>query len=233
MTEAAAGVAAVILDLDGLALDTEPAYRHAWRRAAQDLGYELGEDVCATLSGHHADHVRRELQRLVGDRFDPARFYPLAESYWYQHLGRHGVPTMAGLEQLLALLETLGIPYAVATNSDRRYAVECLRRAGMEEALLAVTVCRSDVVHGKPEPDLILEAARRLRVAPGRCLVLEDSEAGLTAAVRAGALPVLVQSRTHGERLKSLARWAFADLREVAQWLARSCGRQHETALPA
>lgn len=222
---------AVILDMDGLALDTEPAYTDAWQRAARDLGVELTAEACGLLAGYHADHVRGEFQRMMGDRFDPARFYPLAEAYWRESV-RRGIARMPGLDELLELLARRGIPHLLATNSDRRYALECLQRAGAD-ALIAGMVCRSDVARGKPEPDLILEAAHRLRTEPSRCLVLEDSAAGLVAADRAGALPVLVHGKPGRDRLLSLARWYFRDLHEVVAWLEPSRNRSSVPERPA
>lgn len=207
----------VILDMDGLALDTEPAYTEAWRCAARDLGLELTVEACGLLAGHHADHVRAEFRRLMGERFDPARFYPLAEAYWRDSVKR-GIAKMPGLDALLELLVQRGIPHLLATNSDRHYALECLQQAGAE-TLAAGMVCRSDVARGKPEPDLIIEAARRLRLEPASCLVLEDSAAGLIAAQRAGAQPLLVNAKPGRNRLIPLARWDFRNLFEVSAWL--------------
>ncbi|NJD08388.1 MAG: HAD family phosphatase [Methylococcaceae bacterium] len=224
----------VILDMDGLALDTEPAYSDAWRKAAGDLGFELTPEACGVLAGHHADHVRREFQRMMGERFDPARFYPLAETYWRETV-RRGIARMPGLDELLNQLEQRRIPRLLATNSDRRYALECLRYAGAER-LIPGMVCRSDVARGKPEPDLVEAAARRLGLEPSLCLVLEDSAAGLIAARRAGAIPVLVNAKPARDRLISLARWYFNDLHEVVDWLRlRACPQPSKTAasLPA
>ncbi|WP_133716302.1 HAD family hydrolase [Methylocaldum gracile] len=210
---------AVILDMDGLALDTESTYCHAWRSAAADLGFDLSEEFCLGLFGRHADDVERALKTALGDAFDRRLFHESAERHWRRYLDEHGIGPMSGLKELLAILRHRAIPYALATNSDGPYAWECLRLSGMEKTF-QVVVTRDQVERGKPAPDLFLEAARRLNVPPGLCLVLEDSETGLEAARAAGTVPVLIQRRH--EIRRNLSKWAslsFPSLLDLAQLL--------------
>jgi HAD superfamily hydrolase (TIGR01509 family) len=214
---------AVIFDMDGLVLDTEPAYSHAWRQAAAAFGVDLPQSFCDGLTGRHAGEVRDELSRFMGSAFDPDRFYPIAERCWRQFIGETGIARMAGLEALLNVLAVRRIDFAMATNSDRRYAVECLRAARADH-LFSVLVCRDDVAQGKPAPDLFVEAARRLNVSPNNCLVLEDSPTGLTAARRAGAIPVLVKHEPVPGSTRALAVRVFASLAEVAGLITAHSG---------
>lgn len=210
---------AIVFDMDGLALDTESTYCHAWRSAAADLGFDLSEAFCRGLFGRHADDVERSLKHVLGDAFDRKSFHESAERHWRRHLDEHGIRPMPGLQALLAIVRERAIPYALATNSDGPYAAECLRRSGMKEAF-PVIVTRDQVERGKPEPDLFLEAARRLNVPPGLCLVLEDSETGLEAARAAGTLPVLIQGRDDARRrLAELAVLSFSSLHGLAELL--------------
>lgn len=211
-------VAAVIFDMDGLALDTEPAYACAWKQAASSFGVALSDEFCASLMGKTAEDVQIELQRAMGDGFDLTRFYPLAEKHWREHIRNFRISRMPGLVRLVALLRERRIPYALATNSRRIYALECLHFAEAED-LFSLIVCRDDVAKGKPAPDLVLEAASRLGVTPDRCWVLEDSEAGLMAAVQARAVPVLVNRGPEAERLKHLASAHLDTLEQVASLL--------------
>jgi len=213
---------AVIFDMDGLALDTESTYCHAWRSAAADLGFDLSEEFCRGLFGRHADDVERALKTALGDAFDRRLFHESAERHWRRYLGEHGIGPMPGLEELLALLRQRAIPYALATNSDGPYAGECLRQSGVAEDF-PVVVTRDQVERGKPSPDLFLEAARRLNVPPGFCLVLEDSGTGLEAAHAAGAVPVLIQGREETRRrLAESAALSFPCLRNLTELLKTS-----------
>lgn len=206
---------AVLLDLDGLVLDTEPTYLFAWREAAAAFGAVLDEQTGHTLFGRQADDVMRTLQTLIGPRFDRARFHALAEKHWRVYLKHHGIACMPGLSSLLDCFERLNIPYALATNSDAPYALECLEHGGVARSF-PIWVSRDQVAHGKPAPDLFVEAARRLGVDPSACLVLEDSATGLLAAHRAQAIPVLVQKRQIPAEIRALAAACFASLTEVA-----------------
>jgi beta-phosphoglucomutase len=210
---------AVIFDMDGLALDTESTYCHAWRSAAADLGFDLSEEFCRGLFGRHADDVERALRTALGDAFDRRLFHESAARYWWRYLDEHGIGPMPGLKELLALLRHRAIPYALATNSDGPYAEECLRQSGVQAAF-PVVVTRDQVERGKPAPDLFLEAARRLKVPPGLCLVLEDSETGLEAAHAAGTVPVLIQKREEiRRRLAESAVLSFPRLQDLTELL--------------
>ena len=177
--------------MDGLALDTEPTYAHAWRQAATEFGVEIDEEFCHSLFGHHADDVEQALKRKIGNGFDRLRFHELAARHWRAYAATYGIAKMPGLDELLDLLARRRIPYALATNSDGPYAGECLRLArAIERFPLLIT--RDQVAHGKPAPDLFLEAAERLRTSPAHCLILEDSETGLLAARKDGGPALLV-----------------------------------------
>ncbi len=130
---------------------------------------------------------------------------------------------MPGWGELLELLDFHRIPYGLATNSDALYASECLRLAGLD-GRFPISLTRDQVAAGKPEPDLFLEAARRMGVSAADCLVLEDSATGLRAARRAGAIPVLVLGRQATEEAKALAAACFRSLLEVAEDLRAGWG---------
>ena len=206
---------AVILDMDGLVLDSETTYCGAWRKAAADVGHALDDGFLESLFGRHADDVVRALAGELGPRFDRQGFFRAAERHWFEHIETHGIPRMPGVDALLANFREASIPFALATNSDGHYARLCLERGGLREAF-PVMVTRDQVALGKPEPDVFLEAARRLDADPTACLVLEDSETGLMAARAAGTQPILIQRRVElRTRLAPLARLALPCLNDL------------------
>jgi beta-phosphoglucomutase len=208
--------AAVILDMDGLVLDSEATYCHAWRQAAADVGHALDEAFFEPLFGRHADDVVRALAERLGPNFERNTFFRAAERHWFDLIEAQGIPPMPGVEDLLELLRQRAIPFALATNSDGHYARQCLKRGGLHEAF-TVLVTRDQVAQGKPAPDVFLEAARRLGVTPAQCVVLEDSETGLLAARAAGMHPVLIQRRESLRvKLRPHALLALASLIDFA-----------------
>lgn len=207
---------AVIFDMDGLVLDSEPAYAHAWKQAAAEFGVRIDDPFCHDLFGRHADDVAQAFAEKIGSDFDRQRFHEVAVYHWRAHVAAHGIAKMAGLDQLLDVLAEGGIPYALATNSDGPYARECLQLSATA-GRFPLVVTRDQVSRGKPAPDLFIETARRLETSPERCIILEDSETGLLAARAARALPLLVSSRPEvTERLRSLALAVFPSLASVA-----------------
>jgi HAD superfamily hydrolase (TIGR01509 family) len=176
---------AVIFDMDGLMLDTEPIYKIAWQRAAIECGYTISEeryfdligrsrvDGESILLGEFGPEFRVEAFRAVCHRCEAAAF-------------AEGLPAKKpGLDDLLALLDSLGVPKAVATSTERRQAAAQLGGLGLLDRFNAIAT-GDEVVNGKPAPDLFLLAAHRLGIEAAQCLVLEDSEAGILAAHRAG-----------------------------------------------
>ncbi|AAU91193.1 HAD-superfamily hydrolase, subfamily IA, variant 3 family protein [Methylococcus capsulatus str. Bath] len=209
------GLKAAILDMDGLAIDTEATYVAAWRGAAAALGFELDEAFCQSLFGCHAEAVKRRIGDCAGPGFDLRRFDALATRIWRRHVETHGIAAMPGLENLLRFFRERNLPYALATNSEARFAAICLDRSGLTR-WFPLIVTRDQVAEGKPAPDLYLEAARRLGVEPDQCLALEDSETGIESAASAGTFAILVNGRRKASpRERCLARLRVASLQEI------------------
>lgn len=188
-----ADFAAVIFDMDGLVLDTESTYIVAWQQAADAMGYHFSEEFCGSLSGLHYQDIEPKLLAYCGAGFNLETFKRLSGAYWRDHVNTHGINIKHGFTTLLELLIRRKVPYCLATNSRTLNALECLELAGIGE-VFSVIVTRDHVPCGKPEPDIFLTAAALLQVDITRCLVLEDSHAGIVAASRAGAVSVFIPS---------------------------------------
>ncbi|MBF6649263.1 HAD family phosphatase [Methylobacter sp. BlB1] len=184
---------AIIFDMDGLVLDTETTYVAAWQQAARDMGYEFPEAFCLSMSGLHSNVVEQRLMDFCGADFNLDKFVRLSADFWRQYVNVHGINTKKGFDQLLALIAELEIPYCLATNSPQINAYQCLEFAGVRDVFSTV-VTRDHVRQGKPEPEIFLKAAELLDVDIRRCLVIEDSHAGIEAASRAGSFSVLIPS---------------------------------------
>lgn len=184
-------VAAVVFDMDGLMLDTEPIYKRAWQQASRALGYELTDAGYLHVVGRDNEDGERELVRQFGAGFPVARFRSQWSDLWQAYVDDHGIATKPGLLELLSFLDERGLPFAVATSSDAAYTAQSLRRARLD-GRFDIVVTGDQIARGKPAPDIYLEAARRLGVEPTRCAALEDSEAGILAASRAGMLALLI-----------------------------------------
>lgn len=184
-------IAAVILDMDGLMLETESIYKLAWQSAATELGFDLDDDYYLTLVGQTNLACEAALLNRFGDHFPMNEFRDRWSRLWRTTVETSGIPTKPGLTELLTFLRERQIPTAVATSSDRDYTSLSLRAANLE-SWFDYVITGDQVVNGKPAPDIYIEAARRLGVAAVNCVAMEDSDAGVLAASAAGMITVMV-----------------------------------------
>jgi HAD superfamily hydrolase (TIGR01509 family) len=173
-------VDAVLLDMDGTLVDSDASVERAWRAWADQEGVPM-ELLLPRLHGSPASiTIRALLPQYDDDAIDRATQFQL--ELQYDDLA--DLRALPGAHELLATLDTFGLPWAVVTSADRRLAQARLGAVGIEPPVL-VTI--EDTARGKPFPDPYLLAAERLGVDPRRCLVVEDSQPGIDAGHAAGA----------------------------------------------
>lgn len=189
-------IRAVVFDMDGLMLDTEPIYKLAWQAASADLGYVLDDALYARFVGRPNAECERDLVERFGTGFPLEQFRAGWPPRWRAEAAAQGICRKTGLMELLDFLRAKDVATAVATSTEAGDAAFTLRSAGLETRF-HVIVTGDEVARGKPAPDIYLEAARRLRVEPEQCIALEDSEAGILAASRAGMVALLIPDGTH------------------------------------
>lgn len=210
----------VIFDMDGLMFDTERIAVDAWRHAGRQLGVEISPELVIETIGLNRKDTEATLLRRLGSGFPIEEARRLRVQYADETVTQNGVPVKEGLSALLDALDKAGVMKAVATSTERTRALKLLTFAGVLSRFDAV-VCGDEVEHGKPHPDIFLVAAAKLGVSPADCMVLEDSESGLTAAHRAGMRPVLVPDlKAPSEDALALAFRVFRSLTEVRGFLA-------------
>ncbi|OHX36358.1 hypothetical protein BJL95_11355 [Methylomonas sp. LWB] len=213
-------LAGLILDLDGLAIDSESTYRAAWRAAAAEMGYRYSDADWAGLLGLSGPDVLAGLANLAGDGFDQARFRQLSGEIWLAQVETDGIAVKPGLPELLEVAQAAGIPYCIATNSRAAAARRSLAYAGLAETF-PLLVAVDQVARGKPAPDVYLAAAGRLGLPASACLALEDSPVGVAAAVAAGIRCWLVPSSYPVDALAGRqAERVLSDLREAADFIS-------------
>lgn len=174
--------------MDGLLVDSERMERRAWRGAAGEHGVEMSDERFASFIGHPADECEQMLSGYYGQEFDLPGFRASCHRRMRALVDAEGVPLRPGAREWIDFVAGHGIPLALATSSAPALVRE---RLGELVSAFRAVVTRADVARGKPHPDLYLEAAARLHVAPAACLALEDSPTGARAALAAG-MPVIV-----------------------------------------
>jgi HAD superfamily hydrolase (TIGR01509 family) len=215
---------AIIFDMDGLMLDTEPIYKVVWQRAAIDCGYPISEELYFDLIGRSRVDGEKILLGAFGPYFSMEAFREAYRRCEATAFAERLPARKPGLDDLLGLLDSRGVPKAVATSTERGLAVAQLGGLGLLDRF-SVLATGDEVLNGKPAPDLFLLAAQRLSVDPSGCLVLEDSEAGIVAAHGAGmqvyAVPDL---KPPSPAIQSLAQGKFDSLDAVSRHLRRQLG---------
>lgn len=215
-------IAAVAFDMDGLMFDTERLAHELWTVAGVANGWEIEPEILMSLVGQSGPSGKRMMIEALGPDFpyDAIRASRLALEAKY--FGENEVPLKAGLLDLLAFFESKNIPMAVATSTARPRVLPLLRKAGIFERF-ALILCGDEVTNPKPDPEIYLKTAAGLGLAPGSCLVLEDSRAGIAAAHAAGVIPVMVPDLVEPDKTaKRRAARVFGDLGMVRDWLARA-----------
>ena len=180
---------AVIFDIDGTIVDNMHLHAEAFSLFAERHGLPpLTPDDRARLDGRRNSEIfpilfKREVPR------EEWQAYEHEKESLYRELSRGRLLPMKGLHDLIARLRESGIAMALATSAPEPNVIHTLRELGLADAF-PVIVRGDQVPRGKPAPDVFLEAARRLNVAPADCLVFEDAPMGIAAAHAAG-MPVV------------------------------------------
>ncbi|MCX8024408.1 MAG: HAD family phosphatase [Thermanaerothrix sp.] len=208
-------VAALIFDLDGLLVDSEPLSRRSWAEVIAQVGYTLTDDIFLQMIGRSETEVRVLFEQVFGPDFPFETAYRLRQAHFLQALAREGVPPKPGAHDVLTYALRAGLPRAVASSTSRAMAEGKLRAAGLRD-YFEIIVTGEDVPRAKPAPDLFLEAARRLAQPPHMCVVLEDSIAGVQAAHAAGMSCILIPDvQPIPPEIARLAAWQLRSLAEV------------------
>lgn len=179
------GGLSVIFDLDGTLVDSEPNYYEASRRTLAEQG------VPGFTWAEHERYVgisTRETLALLKERYGlaaPVEELLAATNRHYLELARTATRAYPEMRKFVELLAAEGVPMAVASGSSPEAIDAILAGTGLD-AYLRTVVSADEVAHGKPAPDVFLEAARRLGADPADCVVLEDAAPGAAAAHAAG-----------------------------------------------
>jgi HAD superfamily hydrolase (TIGR01509 family) len=193
---------AVVFDLDGVLLRSEEVWDAVRERYVRERGGRYDEEVQRAMMGMSAPEWSRYLHEEAGAPGSPDEINRdivgrMLEAY------RRELPLLPGAAE--AVRRTAGaFPLALASSSNREVFEEVLELAGLA-GFFRATVSSEEVALGKPAPDVYLEAARRLGVAPSRCAAVEDSHAGIRSAKSAGMRVVAIPNASYPPDEEALA----------------------------
>jgi len=198
----AVGIRAVILDLDGVLIDSE----ERWARAKEDLVRETGghwkPEASHAMLGMSSPEWSRYLHEELGVPLAPEEINDAVVARMLEDY-RRDLPLIEGARDAVLRLAARW-PLALASSSNREVIDVVLEASGFAGAF-AATVSSEEVARGKPAPDVYFEAAARLGVAPGDAAAVEDSTNGLLAARAAGMAVVAIPNRAFPPSDEALA----------------------------
>src|SRR5919106_3535814 len=207
-------IEAVVFDMDGVLLDSEPTWRAVEREVFARLGIEVTEeDLKRTMGIRVADVVAGWYRRHPWEGPSPEEVVEEIVGRVANAILREG-RLNEGAVEAIDYLRGLGLRLALASSSPIRLIRAVLSMGGLEDRS-DVVLTAEDEAHGKPNPAVYLRAAERLGVPPGRCLAIEDSLAGIRAAKAAGMVSIAVPELSAEEAREAGADLVLDSLKEI------------------
>ena len=175
--------AALIFDCDGTLVDSAPAHLHSIRQALKPLGLTMTDDW------YHPRHGLGP-HPLIDEYEAEFNLPPIDRDAFFERNNAAFQASIAFIKEITFVADIARawhgrVPMSVASNGVRENVEATLVSTNLRP-LFDYVITADDVKHGKPAPDVYLEAARRMKVDPAKCIVFEDSDEGLEAAHRAG-----------------------------------------------
>lgn len=216
-------LSAVLFDMDGLLVDTEPAWMRAERMIVAELGGQSwGEDDQRAILGLALPLAIDYMRQRTGTAASADEIGDRLVDLFLAELGGGGIPLQPGAGELVREVADAGVPFALVSASVRRIMTMVMAHLA-DHGLPAfrVSIAGDEVLRGKPDPLPYLRAAELLGVPIERAVVLEDSPNGVQAGWSAGATVIAVEAMVHHEPRErvfvrpSLAGVRLAELREL------------------
>ncbi len=186
---------AVVFDMDGVLVDSEPVFFEAVNELLKPAGKRIDWEDYQHLLGSTMSHTWRSVLETVGIDTNEAQKYLDGYGDTLIELLRRPRSLLPGVDPLIAALRRQRIPIAVATASRLAWAEAVLGEgAGVPLDTFDAVVSREQVQNSKPAPDLYLKAAELLSTSPQRCIAIEDTIPGIASAKAAGMYAIQVRA---------------------------------------
>jgi beta-phosphoglucomutase-like phosphatase (HAD superfamily) len=219
-------IRAVLFDMDGLIVDTEPIHFKAFRALMRDYGHELPETIMAKLVGFIEEENIRDLKEMY-DLDDPVEeMVARRHGYFMGLITAEPIPVLPGFWEFSEEIKRRGLKQAVVSSSAADQIGVILRRLfearpenGSPERYFDAIVTGDDIARNKPAPDIYLLGAERVGVPPAECLAIEDTPPGVQSAVSAGCIAIAVPNDYSRDLEFPGARAVITSLHEAARHL--------------
>ena len=181
---------AAIFDLDGTLIDSEPNYYEADRRLLADYGVDFSVEMKKRFVGSGNVEMIQEVKRMY-DLPDSVDVLLDKKNRYYMEIAEKSTQAFPEMRKLVMAYHEAGVPLAVASGSSPDIIEKLTRAVGLIDCF-DLLISSEEVERAKPEPDVFLEAAKKLSVEPASCIVFEDSRYGVMAGKAAGMTVVAI-----------------------------------------
>lgn len=182
-------VKAVIFDMDGLMIDTEPVGKMLVKTSHEKYGYKITEDMFVHLIGSNEQSAKEYYYSVFGEDYPYQKIKDYRNILRNEYFKTHPLQVKKGLYALLDDLKKKNIKLAVASSTRYERVMSNLKQIKVDH-YFDVIIGGDQIEHGKPAPDIFLKAVELLAVKQEEALVLEDSKNGILAS-HAGNIPVI------------------------------------------
>jgi len=209
----------VIFDMDGVLFDTERICFSFWKEVLKKYGYNMTKKSYISLMGRNSRDGNEILIKMYGENLPISKICYEIDISMLKYLHNNGAHIKPGVYELLNFLIEKGYKIALATSNNREKTIDLLEMAGIRDRF-KVIICGDDVIKSKPDPEIFLRAAEKLKSDPKNCIVLEDSPSGIEAAYNAGMMAINIPDlKEPDERTEVLAYKICRSLLEVRDYL--------------
>ena len=209
---------AVLFDMDGVIFDTENVYLDIWTKVFEKYGYTMTLDVYISVMGTGRENVIKTFLEIYGEDLPIGEMYIEKDKKLEKVIKNGLVPTKQGAKEILNYFKQKNYKIALATAAKRDRVAMQLKMADMIDIFDDI-VCGDDIKFGKPNPEIFLKAAQKLSVDPGKCLVIEDSPAGIKAAFNAKMTGIHVEDlKKADEEILNYCYKSFKNLLEIQEY---------------
>lgn len=205
---------AVIFDMDGVLIDSEPVHMEAFKMLMNTLNIKFDREYYLQFVGSTTDYMWAKVIKDFNLSLTDEDLMDMSDEFVREINGSMGYPIMKGAKELINNISAAGIKLAVASSSGINRIEETVKKLGVYEKF-DVLVSGKTVKNPKPAPDTFLRAAELLSVLPEECLVIEDSLNGMKAAKNANMVCVMYENLSMGKVDTSYADYIIQGFEEL------------------
>ncbi len=218
----------VLFDWDGVIIDSSNLHERSWEVLAKRLGLNLPEGFFLKSFGQRNQTIIPDVLGWASDAQEIDKLAFLKEEIYRELMHNSSLDLLPGVRELVLELQEKGIPYCIASSTPRAN-IEAVLRKTQCQSMFPHIVASEDVRHGKPHPEVFLQAAKKIKLEPSHCVVIEDAMVGIEAAIRAGIARIAV-SKTHDKNFFKHTHLILPSMQDIRLSQIEAVSKEHVAA---